>query len=51
MASANPESLLPRSRYDEGLEILKTSFEGVAYGDPTDMAISMIQLVRKQRRK
>ena len=28
--------LLPRSRYDEGLEIVKTAFSQVAYGDPTD---------------
>jgi aldehyde dehydrogenase (NAD+) len=30
--------LLPRSRYDEGVELLKTSFENVAYGDPNDVA-------------
>ena len=28
--------LLPRSRYDEGIAIVKASFEGVKYGDPTD---------------
>jgi aldehyde dehydrogenase (NAD+) len=28
--------LLPRSRYDEGVEILKTAMENVAFGDPTD---------------
>lgn len=28
--------LLPRSRYDEGVALMKTSFEGVSYGDPTD---------------
>jgi aldehyde dehydrogenase (NAD+) len=28
--------LLPRSRYDEGLALMKASFEGVAYGDPLD---------------
>ena len=28
--------LLPRSRYEEGIEIVKASFEGFAYGDPTD---------------
>ena len=43
--------LLPRSRYDEGLEILKTSFEGVAYGDPTDMAISMGPLINARQRE
>ena len=26
--------LLPRSRYEEGLELARASFEGVAYGDP-----------------
>src|SRR5262249_26012004 len=29
---------LPRSRYDEGLEIARQSFEGFAYGDPNDFA-------------
>jgi acyl-CoA reductase-like NAD-dependent aldehyde dehydrogenase len=28
--------LLPRTRYDEGLEILKTSMENFPYGDPWD---------------
>jgi aldehyde dehydrogenase (NAD+) len=28
--------LLPRSRYAEGLEIVKRAFEGWSYGDPTD---------------
>lgn len=28
--------LLPRSRYDEGLEILEAGFRAVPYGDPTD---------------
>jgi aldehyde dehydrogenase (NAD+) len=30
--------LLPQSRYDEGVDILKTSFENFAYGDPNDAA-------------
>jgi aldehyde dehydrogenase (NAD+) len=42
--------LLPRSRYDEGLEILKTSFEGVAYGDPTDVANAMGPLINARQR-
>jgi aldehyde dehydrogenase (NAD+) len=42
--------LLPRSRYDEGLEILKASFEGVAYGDPMDMANSMGPLINARQR-
>ena len=29
--------LLPRSRYDEGVEIAKTMMENMPYGDPTDM--------------
>jgi len=34
---ANPTRLLlPRSRYDEGIEILKGIYEGVAPGDPQD---------------
>jgi len=28
--------LLPRSRYEEGLEIVKSAFESFPYGDPTD---------------
>ncbi|MBM3673900.1 MAG: aldehyde dehydrogenase family protein [Actinobacteria bacterium] len=28
--------LLPRSRYDEGVELLKAAFEGWKYGDPND---------------
>jgi aldehyde dehydrogenase (NAD+) len=28
--------LLPRSRYDEGVELVKASFESFPYGDPTD---------------
>lgn len=28
--------LLPRSRYDEGVELLKVAFENWKYGDPTD---------------
>src|SRR5260370_31543591 len=30
--------LLPRSRYDEGVEILKGIYEGIAPGDPQDAA-------------
>ena len=29
--------LLPRSRYDEGVEIVKGSFESFPYGDPNDL--------------
>ncbi len=42
--------LLPRSRYDESLEKLKTAFENVAYGDPTDITTSQgPQINAKQR--
>ncbi|MAE96317.1 MAG: aldehyde dehydrogenase [Deltaproteobacteria bacterium] len=42
--------LLPRSRYDEGVERLKEAFEKVAYGDPTDVANSQgPQINAKQR--
>jgi aldehyde dehydrogenase (NAD+) len=30
--------LLPRSRYEEGLEVAKAAFESVTYGDPTDLS-------------
>jgi aldehyde dehydrogenase (NAD+) len=30
--------LLPRSRYDEGVELAKQSFESFAYGDPNDFS-------------
>ena len=42
--------LLPRSRYEEGLELVKASFEGVAYGDPSDMANSMGPLINARQR-
>jgi aldehyde dehydrogenase (NAD+) len=29
--------LLPRSRYDEGVEMVKTAFESFSYGDPSDL--------------
>ena len=28
--------LLPRSRYDEGVELITPAIERVPYGDPTD---------------
>jgi aldehyde dehydrogenase (NAD+) len=43
--------LLPRSRYDEGLEALRASFEGVQYGDPTEMKNSMGPLVSARQRE
>jgi len=42
--------LLPRSRYQEGVEILKAAFEGWSYGDPEDPAnLQGPQISRRQR--
>ena len=43
--------LLPRSRYDEGLEIIRTGFETVAYGDPTDASNFMGPLISERQRE
>jgi aldehyde dehydrogenase (NAD+) len=44
--------LLPRSRYDEGLAIVKAAFEGWRYGDPTDPAnLQGPQISRKQQER
>ena len=43
--------LLPRSRYEEGLELLKTAFENLNYGDPTDIANVMGPLVSAKQRE
>ena len=44
--------LLPRSRYDEGIEILEASFRGVPYGDPTDPSnIQGPQINARQRER
>ncbi len=42
--------LLPRSRYDEGVALLKTAFENFPYGDPTDPANMMGPLVSAKQR-
>jgi aldehyde dehydrogenase (NAD+) len=42
--------LLPRSRYDEGVELLKASFEAFPYGDPTDAANMMGPLINARQR-
>jgi aldehyde dehydrogenase (NAD+) len=42
--------LLPESRYDEGVELLKRSFEGFAYGDPSDAANLMGPLINERQR-
>jgi aldehyde dehydrogenase (NAD+) len=41
--------LLPRSRYAEGLEILKAAFEGLAYGDPKDPANLMGPVINRRQ--
>jgi aldehyde dehydrogenase (NAD+) len=44
--------LLPRSRYDEGVEMVKAAFESFPYGDPTDfnnMAGPLINARQKER--
>jgi aldehyde dehydrogenase (NAD+) len=41
--------LLPRSRYEEGIELLKTSFENVAYGDPNDVANIQGPLINRRQ--
>ena len=44
--------LLPASRYDEGVEIIRNYFAGIAYGDPMDRGQLMGPLVnRKQQQR
>jgi aldehyde dehydrogenase (NAD+) len=43
--------LLPRSRYDEGVEIVKASFENFAYGDPTDISNMAGPLINARQRE
>ncbi len=44
--------LLPRSRYEEGLEMVKAAFEGWNYGDPTNPAnLQGPQVSRKQQKR
>jgi aldehyde dehydrogenase (NAD+) len=44
--------MLPRSRYDEGIAMVKAAFEGVTYGDPTsDANIQGPQVNAKQRER
>ncbi|MEZ5169389.1 MAG: aldehyde dehydrogenase family protein [Acidimicrobiia bacterium] len=44
-------TLLPRSRYDEGVELLRESFETFAYGDPNDPAHMMGPLINARQRQ
>ena len=43
--------LLPRSRYDEGVELLKAAFEAFPYGDPTDPGNMMGPLINARQRE
>jgi len=43
--------LIPRSRYDEALPMLKTAFENIAYGDPTEGANMMGPLINARQRE
>jgi len=43
--------LLPESRYDEGVEMLKASFESFPYGDPTDPGNVMGPLINASQRE
>ena len=42
--------LLPRSRYDEGVEIVRAAFEQFPYGDPTDLANMAGPLINARQR-
>ena len=42
--------LLPRSRYDEGVELLRAAFESWNYGDPTDAANLQGPLINARQR-
>jgi aldehyde dehydrogenase (NAD+) len=43
--------LLPESRYDEAIDMLKTAFEAVPYGDPTDPANMMGPVINKRQQE
>jgi aldehyde dehydrogenase (NAD+) len=43
--------LLPRSRYDEGIEILRAAFEAFPYGDPTDFTNMAGPLINARQRE
>jgi aldehyde dehydrogenase (NAD+) len=43
--------LLPRSRYDEGLEAVGTALANMAYGDPTDASNLMGPLISEKQRQ
>ena len=43
--------LVPRSRYDEAVDLVATGFAGVSYGDPTDPANIMGPLINERQRQ
>jgi aldehyde dehydrogenase (NAD+) len=43
--------LLPRSRYDEGVELAKAAFESFPYGDPTDLNNMAGPLINARQRE
>jgi aldehyde dehydrogenase (NAD+) len=43
--------LVPRSRYDEAVDLLRASFEGWSYGDPTDPANMQGPLINARQRE
>jgi aldehyde dehydrogenase (NAD+) len=43
--------LLPRSRYDEGVEIVKAAFESFPYGDPNDLGNMAGPLINARQRR
>jgi aldehyde dehydrogenase (NAD+) len=43
--------LLPRSRYEEGIDLARQSFEGFAYGDPTNPAHLQGPLISRRQRE
>jgi acyl-CoA reductase-like NAD-dependent aldehyde dehydrogenase len=43
--------LLPRSRYDEGVELLRAMYEGIAAGDPQDPATLCGPLISAKQRE
>lgn len=43
--------LLPRARYDEGVEIVKSAFESFPYGDPTDLDNMAGPLINARQRE
>jgi len=43
--------LLPRSRYDEGLELVAAAMSAVPYGDPSDPSVMMGPLISDKQRQ